>query len=818
MEFIYVSPLGSDGAAGTKKEPLKTLFAARDMARNSKDDVTVCLDDGVYFLDAPLYLDERDSGISFKAVEQGNVIVSGGKTVDGWEKLSDNIWRSPLTEPNIVRELYVDGKKANRAASKKRITPLGWYNDLSNLRTEVDGIFVKTEDVKDVENANDVQLHYCRGWRNMTVNIDSIEPYDDTRSIIKSSHPTFAAARSGFHHIAQYTPFIMENAFCFMDTENDFYYNSEEKMLYYYTEKDMTKSECIVPVLEEIVSICGSDLKHKAKSISFDGITFANVTWFRPHCNGLVTRQASKINTIDNKSHDMLDNRYVPAGIRVSAAENIKFTNNVFTGFGGAAIGFYEGVCKSEIDSNVFYDICDGAVTIGFEYHNYEEMPLCGYNHAVRKKARASEEYNRNEASNANCGDLKLGWFTDMPDQWWEVDLGENTEFNRIEMVSHLEQDLVDSRRDFSILASTEENPEKYDLLYSAGHNEAFDFKATLVLKFDEIKKYRYVRVKRDIQHYFYINEVRVIDTRKEWVPFKEVCKNNIISNNIMTRTGLYHWAAPAITAYYTEDLTIIHNTIFNVPYSAISVGWGWQRYPDSTTCKNNTVAYNEVYDDVTVCFDGGAIYTLGNQPGSIIKGNYFHDHSNYPGVIYMDEGTQGYTITENVVENGDVWLFVHLYTSKHIKAYNNYTTSPSYSNQGECSDVWNTKLFIPGKYNADIKAIIDNAGVKNQSLWAKLPKGKAVCEYDKFYNIINETTSVPEPVFVTQYFKKTIFELESIIDLAKADESISEDKINNLEKLLAESYEFLSKRDNSREKIIEYRINLKNSITKILK
>lgn len=171
------------------------------------------------------------------------------------------------------------------------------------------------------------------------------------------------------------------------------------------------------------------------------------------------------------------------------------------------------------------------------------------------------------------------------------------------------------------------------------------------------------------------------------------------------------------------------------------------------------------------------------------------------------------------VIEKSNLQKKSHTpYTSKYIKAYNNYTTSPSYSNQGERSDVWDTKLFIPGKYNADIKAIIDNAGVKNQSLWAKLPKGKAVCEYDKFYNIINETTNVPEPVFVTQYLKKSIFELESIIDLAKADESISEDKVNNLEKLLAESYEFLSKRDNSREKIIEYRINLKNSITKILK
>lgn len=817
MEKLYVSLQGNDNKTGTKADPLRTLYAARDMARQINDDVTVYIGEGVYQLDTPLYLDERDNGISFIGEGSDKVTISGGKCVEGWEKVSDNIWRAPLCEPGIVRELYVDGKKANRAATKKHITPLGWYNDLSNLRTQIDGIFVRNEDVKDIENANEVQLHYCRGWKSMTVNIDSIEPYDDKKSIIRSRHPSFWGAVGGQHAAAQYTPFIMENAFCFMDTENDFYYNSVEKYLYYYTEKDMNKAECIVPVLEELVSISGSDLKHKAKNISFDGITFAHATWYRPHKHGLITGQASCINAVDGYSHDILDNSFIPANIRVNAAEGICFTNNVFTGLGAAAIGFYEGVSKSKIDQNVFYDICDSAITVGLEHHNYEDKELCGYNHAICKKAYASEEYPGNQAKRANCGNLKIGWFTDMPDQWWEVDLGKDTEFDRIEIVSRLDQDLIDSRRDFSILASTEEKPDKYDVLYTAGSNEAFDYRATLVVKLDEIKKYRYVRVKRDIQHYFYINEVRVIDTRKEWIPFKEVCKNNTISDNIITRIGLYHWAAPAVTGFYTEDLTVTHNTIFNVPYSAISIGWGWSMYTDSTTCKNNTVTYNEVYDDLCICFDGGAIYTLGNQPGSIIKGNYFHKNSNFPGAIYMDEGTEGYTITENVVEDSDVWLFIHMHTSKHIKAYNNYTTSPSYSNQGEKSDVWDTKYFIPGRYNTEIMSIIDNAGVRNQSLWKKIPEIEEVCEYNKYFNMINETSSVTEPVFITQYLKKRIYELESIIELSKSDDGLSDTKTKNLKALRDEAYEFLSQPYDSREDVIKFRLYMKDEIKNIL-
>ena len=61
---------------------------------------------------------------------------------------------------------------------------------------------------------------------------------------------------------------------------------------------------------------------------------------------------------------------------------------------------------------------------------------------------------------------------------------------------------------------------------------------------------------------------------------------------------------------------------------------------------------------------DGGGIYTLGSQPYSTIEYNYFYSmHNNYA-AIYLDEGTSGYTVSNNAVfldglidENGNYLL-----------------------------------------------------------------------------------------------------------------------------------------------------------------
>src|SRR5437762_3468442 len=77
---IYVSPSGSDTAAGTSAQPVETLAKARALARGKT--ATVHLSAGTFQLTAPLALDSGDSNVTWQG--SGNTVISGGVKVTGW--------------------------------------------------------------------------------------------------------------------------------------------------------------------------------------------------------------------------------------------------------------------------------------------------------------------------------------------------------------------------------------------------------------------------------------------------------------------------------------------------------------------------------------------------------------------------------------------------------------------------------------------------------------------------------------------------------------------------------------------------------------
>ncbi len=138
---------------------------------------------------------------------------------------------------------------------------------------------------------------------------------------------------------------------------------------------------------------------------------------------------------------------------------------------------------------------------------------------------------------------------------------------------------------------------------------------------------------------------------------------NNVIENNVIRRIGQINNSSPAILNYYTENTNILHNDIADCPYTAISVGWGWAGVANSYANSNN-IAFNKAGNYMMKMKDGGGIYTLGQQPYSTIEYNYFYSQRNNYATIYLDEGTSGYTVTNNacflnglIDENGEYYL-----------------------------------------------------------------------------------------------------------------------------------------------------------------
>jgi hypothetical protein len=135
---------------------------------------------------------------------------------------------------------------------------------------------------------------------------------------------------------------------------------------------------------------------------------------------------------------------------------------------------------------------------------------------------------------------------------------------------------------------------------------------------------------------------------------FREVCTQQEVANCHFYNVTNEDWGCVAIAAGYVNGITIDHNTIHDVSYTGISLGWGWNR--DSVCMRDNRVHANLIYNYAQHMYDCAGIYTLGNQPGTIISENvvrdiakpsYVHD-PNHWFYLYTDEGSSNITIRDN--------------------------------------------------------------------------------------------------------------------------------------------------------------------------
>lgn len=144
-------------------------------------------------------------------------------------------------------------------------------------------------------------------------------------------------------------------------------------------------------------------------------------------------------------------------------------------------------------------------------------------------------------------------------------------------------------------------------------------------------------------------------ETHVPYVPAvdTDICHHIDISSNIIRNATNEDWGCVGIGAGYVRDVAIRDNEVSHLNYSGICVGWGWTPL-ESGMC-NNRITGNHVHHFAAQLYDAGGIYTLSNQPGSVISGNRIDNLINAPYAtnhrafyIYFDEATDGYTVEGN--------------------------------------------------------------------------------------------------------------------------------------------------------------------------
>jgi hypothetical protein len=213
--------------------------------------------------------------------------------------------------------------------------------------------------------------------------------------------------------------------------------------------------------------------------------------------------------------------------------------------------------------------------------------------------------------------------------------------------------------------------------------------------------------------------------------PIAEFTSDNRIENNLFRNVGAEYRGGIAIVVGYARDTIVAHNQIDQVPYAAISMGWGG--WPDkikmagqANNSARNIVRDNLIHDLMLVLSDGGGIYTQGLTGkdlanGEKVTGNVIYNQWGSGHQIYSDNGSSMMTISGNVMfnTNHDNWGSRHrnYYDGQQGKDNDPLVIADNYWQQGD-ADSSKENVTEKGNHLIDSlaeapKAILDRAGIE---------------------------------------------------------------------------------------------------------
>ena len=126
----------------------------------------------------------------------------------------------------------------------------------------------------------------------------------------------------------------------------------------------------------------------------------------------------------------------------------------------------------------------------------------------------------------------------------------------------------------------------------------------------------------------------------------------NLVTECRLHGLGKVFHSGVGILSLHSYGNMISWNEVHDLYYTGISSGWGWNY--DETVSRDNRIEYNHIYDvGQGMLSDMGGVYTLGVQPGTVVRGNVIHDvnaHGYGGWGIYPDEASSHIVYEDNIV------------------------------------------------------------------------------------------------------------------------------------------------------------------------
>jgi hypothetical protein len=365
LASLYVSPSGSDTAAGSVNRPFRTLERARDEARKlngrGAQDIVINLYGGTYTLDRALELTSADSGadghtVTYRAMPGQSPVISGGRTVTGWSvyDTAHNIYRAQVGNLQ-TRQIYVDGVRATRARTQ---TPLSGFAKAGNGFTAPDASLAGWHNQSDIEVVTQI------AWKLIRCPLASIA---GTAVTVREPCWHNANLHTG---IGMEAPTWFENAYELLDQPGEWYLDRTTGFLYYQPlpGQNLAKATVVAAALETLVHGAGTPA-NPIVNLRFEGLTFSYATWLAPNsAEGYADVQAGfHIVGASNPDFDATRTAWAktPAAVSFTNDHGLTFERNVFTRLGAAGLDLGTGSQRDTVTGNRFTDISSTGIQLG---------------------------------------------------------------------------------------------------------------------------------------------------------------------------------------------------------------------------------------------------------------------------------------------------------------------------------------------------------------------------------------------------------------------------------------------------------------------
>jgi hypothetical protein len=369
----------------------------------------VIIKSGQYFLNKPVVLTDKDSGLTIEAAPGAMVNLYGGREVTGWRKDGGKFYSATLPDVKQrvwdFRALVVNGRFCRRARLPEQgffthqsafnvpwmtTTGGGWKRKPTN--EELTTLKYNPKDLGPWLDINNAEITVYHMWDESLVGVSAMDTKSHTLTFTNpSSHPP------GAFGVKKY---VVWNARQAMTKPGQWYLDRTGGKIVYWPlpGEDMSKAEVFAPTIESIIQIKGTKNK-PAKDITIRGLVLS-VTTTPLKAGGFgAGRFEGAVSISSGRNCDLLDLEIVNVGgqgVKISGSnmrvENchvhhtgacgIKFsgagsviTNNHIHNVGltyPSAIGLQGGGKDNEISHNEIHDTPYTAINWGGQRNRIE--------------------------------------------------------------------------------------------------------------------------------------------------------------------------------------------------------------------------------------------------------------------------------------------------------------------------------------------------------------------------------------------------------------------------------------------------------------